>query len=460
MCVLITDHLSPVACYLGPGVSTYLTHPYASPLFADLSGLPPMLIQAGDSEILRDEITLLAHKATLSGVEVTHELYEDMVHIFQMFTFLKAAQAAVASAGRWVQQTLPRIEAERAANEEREAVLEAAREASTQAADRVTGEMATDPHLVRPGHVSDGDIDAFEPSRASLPRASSNLHGLRLDLGAPDIDHDSLPDEDSDRSGSITPTASGARSPLSATMSGRSARSSISISSARSPTIAIQSIAEDDYFSQGREDLPRLRRSVTATSRTSSRPRANRSTASLREQLPSPPISVGSPTNSTGLVRRRQSRPIASSHPYTHPDHSWMSAMVSPSASSRASPRAGHVPLTPSGSGFASLLGINLSSASIASTHMSPGTSCQGSGTGTGTSDPVSPAMSATGRRRLRSPTITAVTPHPSTRARSKSHSNIHDLVHGYVEGGAANETTVYAPGGEIKSVGVLGEDE
>jgi acetyl esterase/lipase len=38
-----------------------------------------MLIQAGDSEVLRDEITLLAHKATLAGVDVRHELYEDAV---------------------------------------------------------------------------------------------------------------------------------------------------------------------------------------------------------------------------------------------------------------------------------------------------------------------------------------------------------------------------------------------
>lgn len=397
------DHLNPVACYLGPqGISTYLTHPYASPLFADLSGLPPMLIQAGDSEVLRDEITLLAHKATLSGVEVTHELYEDMVHIFQMFTFLKAAQAAVASAGRWVQQTLPRIEAERASAMERELSVGAG------VADRVSGEMGT-PQLVR--------------------ASSSNLHGLRLDLGAPDIDRDSLPEEEegSDRSGSITPTASGARSPLSIT----SARSSISATSAP---------MGDDYFAQ-RSNLPQLRRSVTSS--TTSRPRNNRSTASLRSDLPSPSIQSASPTTT---VRRR--RPTASSHPYTHPDHSWM---VSPAGSSRPSPHLGHAPLTPSGSGFASLLGINLSSASIASSSMSPADS---------TTDPISPAMSASGRRRLRSPTVSAVAPHPSTRARSKSHSNIHDLVHGYVEGGAANETTVYAPGGEIKSVGVLGEDE
>jgi hypothetical protein len=115
--VLISDHLNPVSCYLGPkGLTEYITHPYASPLFADLSDLPPMLIQCGDSEVLRDEVTLLAHKATLSGVEVTHELYEDMIHVFQMFAFLPAAQAAVASAGRWVRVTLPGIEEEREAS--------------------------------------------------------------------------------------------------------------------------------------------------------------------------------------------------------------------------------------------------------------------------------------------------------------------------------------------------------
>lgn len=75
------DHLNPIACYLGEHMEKYLTHPYASPLFGDFKGLPPLLIQAGDSEVLRDEITLLAHKATLAGVEVRHELYEDAVSL-------------------------------------------------------------------------------------------------------------------------------------------------------------------------------------------------------------------------------------------------------------------------------------------------------------------------------------------------------------------------------------------
>ena len=82
------DHLEPVACYLGPHMERYLTHPYASPIFGDFQGLPPLLIQGGDAEVLRDEITLLAHKATLAGVKVRHELYEDAVSdLFIVYLF-------------------------------------------------------------------------------------------------------------------------------------------------------------------------------------------------------------------------------------------------------------------------------------------------------------------------------------------------------------------------------------
>ncbi|KAF8272870.1 Alpha/Beta hydrolase protein [Lactarius quietus] len=97
------DHLDPVACYLGSNMELYLTHPYASPLFGDFTGLPPLLIQAGESEVLRDEITLLAHKATLAGVQVMHELYEDAVnHVFQAFPFLEASQHAFSSCRAFV----------------------------------------------------------------------------------------------------------------------------------------------------------------------------------------------------------------------------------------------------------------------------------------------------------------------------------------------------------------------
>jgi acetyl esterase/lipase len=73
------DQLNPVPNYLGECMENYITHPYASPLFGDFKGLPPLLIQAGDAEVLLDEIRRLAVKAKLAGVEVEYEEYPDAV---------------------------------------------------------------------------------------------------------------------------------------------------------------------------------------------------------------------------------------------------------------------------------------------------------------------------------------------------------------------------------------------
>ncbi|PWY98691.1 Pkinase-domain-containing protein [Testicularia cyperi] len=100
------DHMNPVSAYLGDNIDKYITHPYASPLFGDMHGLPPLLIQCGDAEVLRDEVTLLAHKASLSGVPVRHELYEDCVHVFQAFLFLDASRKALQSARHFVRTAL------------------------------------------------------------------------------------------------------------------------------------------------------------------------------------------------------------------------------------------------------------------------------------------------------------------------------------------------------------------
>ncbi|THV01413.1 alpha/beta-hydrolase [Dendrothele bispora CBS 962.96] len=104
------DHMNPVALYLGDNMERYITHPYASPLFGDFRGLPPLLIQAGDAEVLRDEITLLAHKATLAGVQVRHELYEDAIHIFQLYPFLEAATRSLVSMRDFVRNFLPQVQ--------------------------------------------------------------------------------------------------------------------------------------------------------------------------------------------------------------------------------------------------------------------------------------------------------------------------------------------------------------
>ncbi len=56
-----------------------------SPLYADLAGLPPIYIQAGGAEILRDAIRSFVERARADKVDVTFEEWPDMVHVFQTF---------------------------------------------------------------------------------------------------------------------------------------------------------------------------------------------------------------------------------------------------------------------------------------------------------------------------------------------------------------------------------------
>jgi len=59
--------------------------PLASPILADLHGLPPLLIQAADSELLYDDAVRLNQKATERGVESTLHIYRGLPHGWQMF---------------------------------------------------------------------------------------------------------------------------------------------------------------------------------------------------------------------------------------------------------------------------------------------------------------------------------------------------------------------------------------
>jgi epsilon-lactone hydrolase len=58
--------------------------PEASPLFGDLHGLPPLLIQASTSELLFDEAVQLHQKAKRSGVDSTLREYPGVLHVWQM----------------------------------------------------------------------------------------------------------------------------------------------------------------------------------------------------------------------------------------------------------------------------------------------------------------------------------------------------------------------------------------
>ncbi len=79
--------------------------PEFSPLFGELSGFPPTLIQVGTNEILKSDSELLAYKLTESGVFSILEIYEDAWHVFQQMPLRRATKALV-SAGAFIQRIL------------------------------------------------------------------------------------------------------------------------------------------------------------------------------------------------------------------------------------------------------------------------------------------------------------------------------------------------------------------
>ena len=81
--------------------------PLAAPLYADLTGLPPLLVQVGTAETLLDDATRLADHAKAAGVQVTLESWEDMIHIWHRFgSKLSEAQQAINRIGEYVGQVL------------------------------------------------------------------------------------------------------------------------------------------------------------------------------------------------------------------------------------------------------------------------------------------------------------------------------------------------------------------
>lgn len=59
--------------------------PLMSPLYGDLAGLPPLLLQCGSEEMLRDDSARLAAKAKAAGVDATFEEWDEMVHVWHLF---------------------------------------------------------------------------------------------------------------------------------------------------------------------------------------------------------------------------------------------------------------------------------------------------------------------------------------------------------------------------------------
>lgn len=78
-------------------------NPLASPLFGDFRGLPPILIQTGEHEMLRDDSIRVAKKARVDGTPVTLEIWPGMVHVFQI-RGLPESREAIRRIGEFVKQ--------------------------------------------------------------------------------------------------------------------------------------------------------------------------------------------------------------------------------------------------------------------------------------------------------------------------------------------------------------------
>ena len=113
---LITkDNVDPIIHkgYLGELADAYVPpgmdrkDPRVSPLYADLKGLPPMLVQVGSAETLLEDATRFAAAAGAADVSVTLEIWPHMIHAWPMWNAgLKPGRSALAHAGAFMRAHL------------------------------------------------------------------------------------------------------------------------------------------------------------------------------------------------------------------------------------------------------------------------------------------------------------------------------------------------------------------
>jgi epsilon-lactone hydrolase len=86
------------------GTGIDLADPLVSPIFADLTGLPPLLVQAGSHEVLLDDATRLATRAAANDVAVILDITPGVAHVFQAFSaVLDEGDQALTRAGAFLQ---------------------------------------------------------------------------------------------------------------------------------------------------------------------------------------------------------------------------------------------------------------------------------------------------------------------------------------------------------------------
>ena len=80
----------------------------ASPIFGDLTGLPPLLIQVGSEEVLLEDAIGLDKRARACGVDSRLEVWEEMIHVWHAFSpVLKEGREAIARIGEYVKEIIP-----------------------------------------------------------------------------------------------------------------------------------------------------------------------------------------------------------------------------------------------------------------------------------------------------------------------------------------------------------------
>jgi epsilon-lactone hydrolase len=109
-------HLDPIVTYESSmthalryvGPKGDLKHPLASPLYADLHGLPPLLIMVGTHEALFDDSTRFAAKAKAAGVEVQLDIWNEMIHVWPFFAdILPEGRQAIDKIGDYIRKRIP-----------------------------------------------------------------------------------------------------------------------------------------------------------------------------------------------------------------------------------------------------------------------------------------------------------------------------------------------------------------
>ena len=80
-----------------------LSHPLVSPINGKLEGLPPLLLQVGTRELLLSDSTRFAERAKAAGVDVTIEIEEGLIHVWQMFPGIPESKQAMARIGKYIQ---------------------------------------------------------------------------------------------------------------------------------------------------------------------------------------------------------------------------------------------------------------------------------------------------------------------------------------------------------------------